>query len=249
MDSDMALCRMKNPKNRIKVPEQKRNDVENRINGSEQERNDVENRINVPEQERNDGESRISGSEQKQYDVEKLIAKYQSQLKSFIRKQVSVKEDAEDILQDVFYQLVKTVNNATNPIEQVSAWLYRVAQNIIINHGVKKREDEMPVYQSDESDEDIVKDFSEVLFNEATSPSPEMEYLRSLVWTELENALGELPSEQRKIYELTELDGISVKEISKTTGISVNTLLSRKHYAVKHLRKRLFYLYFDIIYD
>ena len=75
-----------------------------------------------------------------------------------------------------------------------------------------------------------------------------MEYLRSLVWTELEKALAELPSEQREVYELTELDGIPVKEISKTTGIPVNTLLSRKHYAVLHLRKRMRVLYEEIIF-
>ena len=185
--------------------------------------------------------------EQKKHDAEKLIAEYQLRLKSFIRKQVSRKEDAEDILQDVFYQLVKTINTAMNPIEKVSAWLYRVARNMIINHGIKKREEEMPAYQSDESDEEIIKDFSEVLFNNEASPSPEMEYLRSLVWLELENALAELPPEQREIFELTELDNIPVKEISETTGVSVNTLLSRKHYAVKHLRKRLSVLYNDII--
>ncbi|MDR0546573.1 MAG: sigma-70 family RNA polymerase sigma factor [Dysgonamonadaceae bacterium] len=179
----------------------------------------------------------------------KLIAEYQPQLKSFIRKRVGNEEDAEDILQDVFYQLVKTVNSAMNPIEQTAAWLYRVARNMIINHGIKKHEEEMPVYQDNESDETIVKDFSEVLFNNETSPSPETEYLRSLVWTELETALAELPPEQREAYELTELDGIPVKEISQTTGVAVNTLLSRKHYAVLHLRKRLNELYEDIIYQ
>ena len=76
-----------------------------------------------------------------------------------------------------------------------------------------------------------------------------MEYLRSLVWTELENALDELPLEQREVFELTELNGISVKELSKTTGVSVNTLLSRKHYTVLHLRKRLSNLYDEIIYS
>jgi len=87
-----------------------------------------------------------------------------------------------------------------------------------------------------------------MLFNNETSPSPEMEYLRSLVWIELENALSELPVEQREVFELTELDGIPVKEIALATGISVNTLLSRKHYAVLHLRKRLSDLRDEIIY-
>ena len=138
-----------------------------------------------------------------------------------------------------------------NPIEQVSAWLYRVAQNLIINRGAKKREVEMPVFRSNQSDDEMLNDISEILFCDATSPSPspETEYLRSLFWVELENALSELPTEQREIFELTELDGLPVKEISKTTGVALNTLLSRKHYAVKHLRKRLAALYNDLIYD
>jgi len=185
----------------------------------------------------------------KQQDVGKLIVEHRPKLKAFIRKRVSNSDDADDILQDVFYQLVKTVENSMNPIEQVSAWLYRVARNLIINKGIKKREEELPVYRNDESDDEIFNDISEVLFGSEISASPETEYLHSLVWTELENALAELPPEQREIFELTELEGIPVKEISETTGIPVNTLLSRKHYAVKHLRKRLAGLYNDIIYD
>jgi RNA polymerase sigma factor (sigma-70 family) len=184
-----------------------------------------------------------------QHNTEKLIAKYQPQLKSFIRNKVANKEDAEDILQDVFYQLVKTVNTTMNPIEEVSAWLYRVARNTIINHVTKKREEEMPAYRNDDGETEMLEDFSEVLFNDdEASPSPETEYMRSLVWTELERALAELPSEQREIYELTELDGIPVKEIAQTTNIPVNTLLSRKHYAMLHLRKRIKELYYEIIY-
>jgi RNA polymerase sigma factor (sigma-70 family) len=185
-----------------------------------------------------------------QDNLEKLIIEYRPQLKSFIRKRVDNREDVEDILQDVFYQMAKTVNAAIiSPIEEVAAWLYRVARNTIINHGIKKREETMPVYQTDESEDEIMTDFSEVLFNTETSLSPETEYLRSLVWEELETALAELPPEQRKIFELTELDGIPVKEISQTTGVPVNTLLSRKHYAVLHLRKRMRQLYEDIVYQ
>lgn len=188
-------------------------------------------------------------SDSDQQNIEQLIAKYQPLLKSFIKKRVPNKEDADDILQDVFYQLLRNINNVMNPIEQVTAWLYRVTRNIIINKGIKKREEELPTYQDDENDS-ILKDFSEVLFSEDdNSSSPEMEYLRSLVWIELEIALSELPSEQKEIFEFTELDGIPVKEISQATGIPVNTLLSRKHYAVLHLRKRLDTLYKEIIYN
>ncbi|GHS85194.1 RNA polymerase subunit sigma-24 [Bacteroidia bacterium] len=180
--------------------------------------------------------------------VSELIAAYQPQLKSYIHKRVTNKEDAEDILQDVFHQLIKTVETSLNPIEHVSAWLYRVAHNLIINKGIKKKELALPAYRDDDGDGDIMQGLSDVLFQDASS-SPEMEYLRSLVWTELETALAELPPEQRKIYELTELEGIPVKDISETTGIAVNTLLSRKHYAVLHLRKRLVGLYHDIMYS
>lgn len=179
--------------------------------------------------------------------VEDLVKEYRPQLKSFISKRVDNKEDAEDILQDVFYQLVKTVEDAVNPIEQVAAWLYKVARNTIINRGRKKKEEEMPASKYDE-DGNLLKDFSEILFNE-DNPTPETEYLRSLVWQELEAALSELPDEQREAFELTEIEGLPVKEIADATGVSVNTILSRKHYAVKHLRKRMEGLYKDIIYS
>jgi len=180
-------------------------------------------------------------------DAGKLIAEYQPRLKAFIRKRISNREDAEDILQDVFYQLTKAVANVLNPIEQVEAWLYRVTRNMIINYWTKKRDGELPVYINDDEENIMLEDFSEIMFNDEVSPSPETEYLHSLVWTELENALAELPPEQREIYELTELDGIPMKEIAQTTGIPVNTLLSRKHYAILHLRKRMRQLYEDII--
>jgi RNA polymerase sigma factor (sigma-70 family) len=187
-------------------------------------------------------------SEQAQENLKGLIAEHQPQLKSFIYSRVASSKDAEDILQDVFYQLVKTVNTTMNPIEHVSAWLYKVARNTIINAGLKKKEDKLPYYGEEEGDNDVLENLSDILFqDEETVPSPETEYLRSLVWIELENALSELPSEQREIFELTELDDIPVKDIAEAIGVGVNTLLSRKHYAVLHLRKRLSGLYTDII--
>ena len=182
-----------------------------------------------------------------QKNLKEWIAKYTPRLKSFIRGRVSSRDDADDILQDVFYQLAKNVDNAMNPIENISAWLYRVTQNKIINAETKKKEVRMPVFQEDE-DENVLEEISGLLFHEAEDEdSPETKYLRSLVWTELENALAELPPEQREIFEMTELDGVPVKEISRTIGVPVNTLLSRKHYAIVYLRKRLQTIYNDLI--
>lgn len=177
-----------------------------------------------------------------------IITTYEPQLKAFVNKHVGNRADADDVVQDVFYQFLKTVETALTPIEHVSGWLYKVARNTIINRKKKKQEEEMPVWQNPDDDDEVWSDFAEVLFNNEAVPSPETEYLRSLVWVELEAALGELPPEQREIFELTELDGIPVKDIALTTGIAVNTLLSRKHYAVKFLRKRLADLYNDILY-
>ena len=183
-----------------------------------------------------------------QENVGALVEKYQPRLKSFIRKRVSTHEDAEDILQDVFFQLAKTADNVLNPIDNISAWLYKVSRNTITNKKTKKKETSLPYYFDDEGNSTVLADFSEVLFHDE-APTPEMEYLRSLVWDELEDALSELPAEQREIFELTELNGIPVKEISSTTGVAVNTLLSRKHYAILHLRKRLTDLYQEIIFS
>lgn len=186
-------------------------------------------------------------TEKNNRDIKQLISENEPQLKAFIRKRVSNKADAEDILQDVFLQLIKTVDDTLNPIEQVSAWLYRVTRNTIINRGRKKTEDELPSY-TDSNGEEVLQDFAEILFNDESS-SPETEYMKSLVWDELEAALSELPAEQREAFELMEMEGLSAKEISETTGVPVNTLLSRKHYAVKHLRVRLKELYNDLLYN
>jgi RNA polymerase sigma factor (sigma-70 family) len=176
-------------------------------------------------------------------EVGRLVEEFQPRLRAFIRKRVARREDAEDILQDVFFQLAKAVGSAMHPIEEVSAWLYRVARNRIINWGTKKREEEWPAYLWEDGEVGIRADLPEFLYEGGRLSSPESELMRSLVWSELESALSELPPEQREVFELTVLDGLPVKEIAEATGVAVGTLLSRKYYAVRHLRRRLEWLY------
>ncbi len=144
----------------------------------------------------------------------------------------------------MFYQFTR-VNNLINPIENISAWLYRTAQNRIIDHYKKKKDEPLPVSYDEENDEYIFDEISDIIYGEEATP--EIEMLRSLVLEEIQNTLTDLPKEQRDVFELTELLDYSVKEVAEKTNAPVNTVLSRKHYAVKFLRKRLQELYDDVI--
>ncbi|MDR1357032.1 MAG: RNA polymerase sigma factor [Tannerellaceae bacterium] len=177
-----------------------------------------------------------------QRDVTEVVKTYRLQLRNFIRRRVSSVEDAEDILQEVFYRLAK-MDSLSRPVENIAAWLYCVARNQIINSGVKKREEAYPVWQGD--DDAMLEDLAEIMFD--SDASPEVEYLHSLVWSELDAALAELPAAQRDVFEKTELRGLSVKETAEATGVAVNTVLSRKRYAVLYLRERLRGLYMEVI--
>lgn len=178
--------------------------------------------------------------------VEEIVEECRPRLSSFVRRMVSNREDAEDVVQDVLYQLFRTLGENAMQIEKLSAWMFTVARNTIFNLGRKKRETALPHRTAaDDYGGQWHDGIDETLF-EAGSPLPDDEYLRSLVWDELETALAELPEEQRRVFELTEFDGIPVKDIAEATGIATGTLLSRKHYAVKHLRTRLAALYEDI---
>lgn len=171
--------------------------------------------------------------------ITSAVKEHNKGLFHFIRKRVKTNEDAEDILQDVWHQLSMVINAA--PIEQVSAWLYRVAKNRIIDR-YRKRSEEALDDTADDEDDDF--DFKEILLTEATTP--ETEYLRSLFWQQLYTALNELPEEQKQVFVWHELEDISFEDIAILTGEKVNTLISRKHYAIKHLRKRLKQLYIEI---
>jgi RNA polymerase sigma factor (sigma-70 family) len=173
-----------------------------------------------------------------------VYEEYKDELKGYISKRVNFKEDVEDILQNVFYRLLKN-DLIENPIEHISAWLYAVAQNQIIDHNRKMKEERIPEIHGNEQENEIVKDIFDFLSD--PTDTPEIKYIQSLVWLELEVALAELPAEQRAVFELTELEGFSFKEISESTGISVNTLLSRKRYAIVYLRERLRDLYIELL--
>lgn len=176
--------------------------------------------------------------------IESVVHEYSGKLLSYIRSQVNSEEDAEDILQDVFYQLARVETEGEVAIERVSSWLYRVARNAVLNLWRKKGA--TPFSLIDAEEDLICAEISDTLAN-SHADSPETQYLRKLVWEELDMALAELPPEQSDVFCLTVFDGIPVKEISAATGIPVATLLSRKHYAVKFLRQRFHDLYIDLI--
>lgn len=172
--------------------------------------------------------------------IEDIIAEHTTPLFRYIRSMVHSPEDAEDILQEVFYQLARASGNGCSEIERVSSWLYRVARNTVLNFWRKKRE------VSIETEDLACEDIAATLFC-GPQDSPDIIFLRRLVWRELDEALAALPPEQSEVFCMTVFDGIPVKEISRATGVPVATLLSRKHYAVKFLRKRFHELYDALI--
>ncbi|SRR5260370_257970 len=171
--------------------------------------------------------------------ISEVVQREQSRLRNFIRRRVPDPSDAEDIVQDVFYKLVEA-NRLLMPIEHVTGWLFQVARNRITDLFRKKK----PELFSDAAVED---EDGELLQIEDLLPSPdagpEALYVRNVLLDELELALDELPDEQREVFIAHELEGRSFKEIAEETGVSVNTLLSRKRYAVLHLRERLQSIY------
>lgn len=177
--------------------------------------------------------------------LDDIIREHTPRLRSFVRGRVSNRDDADDIVQDTFYQFVRTITIMDNPVGQVTSWLYTVARNLVINHGKKHRELELPGKAFADEDS-FMGDISEIMIA-SEDDGPEIRLLRSMVWEELDKALAELPPEQREAVTMTEIKGMKVKEAAAQMGVSVNTFLSRKHYAVKHIRLRLKNLYEELI--
>src|SRR5215218_10613622 len=171
--------------------------------------------------------------------ISKAVKRDQFRLRNFIRQRVPDPRDAEDILQEVFYELVEA-NRLLMPIEHVTGWLFRVARNRITDLFRKKKPESF-------GDTAVTDEDDELLRLEDLLPSPdagpEALYARHVLLAELELAVDELPEEQREVFVAHELEGRSFKTMAAETGVSVNTLLSRKRYAVRHLRERLQTIY------
>jgi RNA polymerase sigma factor (sigma-70 family) len=172
--------------------------------------------------------------------ISETIAREQARLRNFIRRRVADRDDADDILQDVFYELVEAYR-LMKPAEQVTAWLFRVARNRITDLFRKEKREAL------RNEPPTITEDGEMLQLEDLLPSPDAgpdaAYARSVLLDELEAALDELPEEQREVFVAHELMGDSFKELAARTGVSVNTLLSRKRYAVLYLRERLQAIY------
>jgi RNA polymerase sigma factor (sigma-70 family) len=174
--------------------------------------------------------------------IAETVTRERGKLRNFIRRRVPDPNDAEDILQDVFFEFVEAYR-LPEPIEQVGAWLYRVARNRIVDRFRKKKEEPLPESAGGEDEQSWL---------EAVLPSPdagpEAAYARAVLMEEVHAALDELPAAQRDVFIAHELDGRSFKELAAESGVGVNTLLARKRYAVQHLQARLRAIYdeFDL---
>ena len=171
-------------------------------------------------------------TESRSKSIAAIVQEYSRRLLGFIRKRVNNEADAEDILQDVFYQLLGN----KEPIDQLTAWLFTVTRNKITDRKRKKQAISMDGFFAEGEDEETSEWMAILMDN---SSNPETIYLRNLFRETLKEALEELPEDQKTAFVLNEMEGIPFKQISEETGVPVNTLISRKRYAVLHLRTRL----------
>jgi RNA polymerase sigma factor (sigma-70 family) len=182
-----------------------------------------------------------SMSELRAISITKAIQQFGKNLLGFVRGRVNTTEDAEDIVQDVWYQLSKLNNIAE--LENVSAWLYEVARNKITDKSRKKTNLALEdyVYENDEGD----FNFKEILLLD-DSNNPELGLFKEMFWKEFQQAIEELPPNQKEVYLLNEMEDMTLQEIANQKGENLKTIISRKGYAVKHLRNRLNYLYEEL---
>jgi RNA polymerase sigma factor (sigma-70 family) len=191
-----------------------------------------------------DEPSSITSMTEQDREISEIIAKERSRLRNFIRKRVPNEADAEDLLQEVFYELIEAYR-LLEPVQRWSAWMFRVARNRIIDLFRKKRLEAFGGDSVTASGEEEALRLEDVLTSPAAGPAEA--YARTVLLEELEEALDELPPEQREVFLAHEIEGSSFKEIAARTGVGVNTLLSRKHYAVVHLRHRLQAIYEEFV--
>jgi RNA polymerase sigma factor (sigma-70 family) len=180
-------------------------------------------------------------SEKSQKSVSKTIGTYGNQVLWFIKSKVSNNEDAKDILQDVWVQLSRLTN--IDDIESISGWLYRVARNRITDNYRKKKPDSLSDVVKENDEGDFY--FKEILMAD-DSDNPELAMFKEVFWDELTDALAELPEKQRDAFVQNEMEDFTMQEIADKAGVSIKTIISRKGYAVKHLRQKLDYLYNEL---
>ncbi|MEI7675887.1 MAG: RNA polymerase sigma factor [Bacteroidales bacterium] len=185
----------------------------------------------------------LSMSEQNSTSITKTIQQFGKNLFGFVRGKVKTIEDAEDVLQDVWYQLSKLTNLAE--LENISGWLYEVARNKITDRQRKKTDALLDDFSYESDDGEF--NFKEILLLD-DSDNPELADFKDIFWKELQTALDELPENQREVFLLNEIEDMTLQQIADQKGENIKTIISRKGYAVKHLRKKLNYLYQELNY-
>jgi RNA polymerase sigma factor (sigma-70 family) len=180
-------------------------------------------------------------AENKSRSITATVKQFGDKLLGFVRQKVNSEEDAQDILQDIWYQLTR-LNNA-GELENIGAWLYRVARNKIVDGYRKKSSESLEDFGYENEEGEL--NFKEIFLLD-DSNNPEDAFFKELFWEELSKALSELPEKQREVFELNEIEGFTLQEIADKSGANIKTIISRKGYAVKHLHKRLAYLYNEL---
>ncbi|MBP7357578.1 MAG: RNA polymerase sigma factor [Cloacibacterium sp.] len=182
-----------------------------------------------------------SMSDERHFSITETVQQFGKRLFGFVRGKVKTTEEAEDILQDVWYQFSRLSN--LDELENVSAWLYRVAQNRVTDNYRKKKTENLEDYTYENDENEI--SFKEILLLDENA-SPELALFKEEFWSELMQALDELPENQKEVFLLNEIEDFTLQEIADQKGENLKTIISRKGYAVKHLRKRLQHLYNEL---